>query len=775
MLIRRLLDASLGTGPVHASVLGLRRALRFPMLTVITYHRVHDSGARTPGDPDVIDATPRDFEQQLVFLARHFSPIGLADLRGYFRGGTLPPNPLLVTFDDGYRSCADVAKPILVRVGVPAAFFIATDYVARRRVFWWDALTYVLAHAQRRRFSIETPRRLDVELTDLQSAKQLLLRLIKDTPCLDIDAFLRRLAVAADVPWDDAVEQSLADQLVMTWDDVRGLRMTGMEIGSHTRTHRPLDTTSPSELSSELSGSRADLERELGEAVTAFSYPVRGPVQRQPLLRAAIGAAGYDLAFSYGTGAQPLWGDVDPLSIRRIAIDQAVTGPAFSALLTLPLRTFGTFRRSLSQPARRGPARRPVRASPPRPDPTHAGARPPAVVLGDLSLVRPLGSAGVPVILATAHGDEPALSSRLVSERLIIPELASPDTALAASALAAAGAELHRRWGRALPLFYGSDRHLQILYGAPAELPTHFLYSINEPGLAAALLDKGRFYELCVSAGLPVPATVVPPAGGSLDEAVAALREPLVVKPRCKSSVPGLLEALVTARAPALKKGKGKALVFERRADLLASAEVGRMREHLVIQELIATAPADLPSFHGFASPDGELLAWFTGLKVRTYPRFGGDSAFIELTRDPAVEALGREVVAKLGIRGPFKIDLIRSSTTGELLVMEVNARFTLWGHLGAAHGVNLPLVAYEYLVDGRAPASPPWYEPRWRWANLYRDYHAFREESSAGALTAARWVRSHLEGPTLYEAFAWDDPVPFLMWAGGMARAAVR
>jgi predicted ATP-grasp superfamily ATP-dependent carboligase/peptidoglycan/xylan/chitin deacetylase (PgdA/CDA1 family) len=770
MFIRRLLDASLGTGPVHGGVLGLRRALRFPMLTVITYHRVHDRQARTTGDPDVIDATPADFEQQLVFVSRHFSPIGLADLRAYFRGGSLPPNPLLITFDDGYRSCWDVARPILVRVGVPAAFFIATDYVTRRRVFWWDGLTHLLAHAQRRRFAVETPRRLDVDLADRESAKRLLLRLIKDTPCLDIDAFLRRLAVAADVPWDDAVERTLADELVMTWDDIRGLRMTGMEIGSHTRTHRPLDTMSPAELSSELAGSRADLERELGDAVQAFSYPVRGPLVRQPLLRAAIGAAGYDLAFSYGTGAQPLWGDVDPLSIRRIAIDRAVTGPAFSALLTLPLRTFVGSPRDLRHPARREAAPALARAPRARCAPARPGVRLPAVVLGDLSLVRPLGAGGVPVILVTSDGGDPALTSRLVSERVVIPELAAADRTLASAALAAAGADLRRRWGRPLPLFYGSDRHLQVLYGAPADLSESLLYTTNEATLAAALLDKGRFHELCVRAGLPVPPTVVP-STEPLDEAVAALREPLVVKPRCKSTAPGVLDALSLS----LKQPKGKAVVFERRADLLASDDVWRLRGQLVIQELIATAPADLPSFHGYVSAGGELLAWFTGLKVRTYPRFGGDSAFIELTRDPAVEALGREVVAKLGIRGPFKIDLIRSATTGALLVMEVNARFTLWGHLGAAHGVNLPLVAYEDLVDGRAPDAPPTYQPRWRWANLYRDYHAFREEASAGSLTAARWVRSHLEGPTLYEAFAWDDPLPFLLWAGGMARAAVR
>ena len=35
-------------------------------------------------------------------------------------GAPLPKNPVMVTFDDGYRSCHDVALPILRAVGMRA-------------------------------------------------------------------------------------------------------------------------------------------------------------------------------------------------------------------------------------------------------------------------------------------------------------------------------------------------------------------------------------------------------------------------------------------------------------------------------------------------------------------------------------------------------------------------------------------------------------------------------------------------------------------------------
>jgi D-aspartate ligase len=176
-----------------------------------------------------------------------------------------------------------------------------------------------------------------------------------------------------------------------------------------------------------------------------------------------------------------------------------------------------------------------------------------------------------------------------------------------------------------------------------------------------------------------------------------------------------------------------------------------------------------LCSFHGFAAPDRRLLAWFCGRKLRTYPAVAGESALLELVRDPALEAAGRDVATRLGLRGPFKIDLLRDEHSGRIYTLEVNARFNLWHHLGAAHGVNLPLVAYQLLVDGLEPTAPPLYQPRAQWLNFYRDFQAFRADPALGIGT---WLRSVLGLRTLHEIFAWSDPLPFLTWAGRVLRA---
>jgi predicted ATP-grasp superfamily ATP-dependent carboligase len=115
-------------------------------------------------------------------------------------------------------------------------------------------------------------------------------------------------------------------------------------------------------------------------------------------------------------------------------------------------------------------------------------------------------------------------------------------------------------------------------------------------------------------------------------------------------------------------------------------------------------------------------------------------------------------------MRGVFKIDLIRDARDGTLLVLEINARYSLWSYLGAVHGVNLPGVAYDVLVRGRTPA-PPDYQPRYRWLNLYRDAKACQEAHEDGPLRYVKWAASIASPRNVYEAFAWSDPRPFGAW----------
>lgn len=55
-------------------------------------------------------------------------------------GGLTPGGRyVMATFDDGYRNNSYVL-PVIRRHGVPITLFVATNYVAEQRAFWWDVV-----------------------------------------------------------------------------------------------------------------------------------------------------------------------------------------------------------------------------------------------------------------------------------------------------------------------------------------------------------------------------------------------------------------------------------------------------------------------------------------------------------------------------------------------------------------------------------------------------------------------------------------------------------
>jgi D-aspartate ligase len=387
--------------------------------------------------------------------------------------------------------------------------------------------------------------------------------------------------------------------------------------------------------------------------------------------------------------------------------------------------------------------------------------RPPAVVLGDLSLIRPVAMASIPLVLATPEPNDVALRSRHVAGYRVVPAFDDPSLDRAAEAIVDLGAMLHRALGRKVPLFYNSDKNLELIYRHREALAAHYLLRLNDEAIAWALHRKDLFYPLAERAGVRVPRTLQ--SSAAIDTDLEALRDPVLVKPKTKTAWRAIQRDLF--------EGHGKARVFFTKRALRHHPSFARHRDAVVVQEFLGGDVASLYSFHGYVGADGRLLAAYCGRKIRTFPAFAGESCFIELVKDADVDRVGRDVVRRLGLKGVFKIDLVRDGQTGMFYTLEVNARFNLWNHLGAACGVNLPAIAYDDLVAGQAPAADPVYVPHYRWVNLYRDYLAFREQRGRGTLGPSAWLGSLASPWVLHETFAWHDPGPFAQWAGEFVR----
>lgn len=275
---------------------------------IVMYHRFceGDDGLSTPVS---------SFIQQLDYLNEHYRIVPLSELAGYLASGSpAPPNLAVITIDDGYRDCYDIAFPILRERKIPATAFVVTDFVDRATWLWTDKVRYLTMRAPGSVLEAkidDQPLRitLDGGASRLESAQQVNteLKLISDDAK---DDAIRRIADSLGIELPDAPPSQFSS---LTWEQVCEMDSSGIEIGSHTVTHPILTRTSAEKLRYELRESRDRLESKLGHKVELLGYPngnYDAAVQEQ------AARAGYKCAVTADYGLNN--GGSDLLALKRI-------------------------------------------------------------------------------------------------------------------------------------------------------------------------------------------------------------------------------------------------------------------------------------------------------------------------------------------------------------------------------------------------------------------------------------------------------------------------
>jgi peptidoglycan/xylan/chitin deacetylase (PgdA/CDA1 family) len=106
---------------------------------------------------------------------------------------------------------------------------------------------------------------------------------------------------------------------IMTWDDLRAIRDSGMEIGSHGHRHVELDTVPSSAARDDVRQSR-DVLRQHGFSPQSFCYPFG---YANPVVRDIVARAGFTTACVVGRGLAD--SEQDLLRVRRLAIGHQTT------------------------------------------------------------------------------------------------------------------------------------------------------------------------------------------------------------------------------------------------------------------------------------------------------------------------------------------------------------------------------------------------------------------------------------------------------------------
>ena len=307
-------------------LIGADRLIRFIFrhrLLVVMYHGVTTADYQPP----VWTQLPfHVFEKQIKWLSRNFNPVTLSDVVSAIKyGKALPPNSVLVTFDDGLKNNYTVAYPVLKKYQVPGAIFLTVDFIGTDHFFWVDELYMALVEAKLQGVAID----LSFPVADscfkageIWDAYYVLVEFLKRAPEVERE---NRLKFIFDQVSIDR-QKYRNDFGLLSWNDVTTMDDEKLiEFGCHTATHKILTSISDENLENELLGAKQRMENKLGHKLNTFCYPNGGfGVDYSAEHRELLHSAGYVCAFSTNSGMFNVGSD-HPFSIPRIAAGNDLT------------------------------------------------------------------------------------------------------------------------------------------------------------------------------------------------------------------------------------------------------------------------------------------------------------------------------------------------------------------------------------------------------------------------------------------------------------------
>ena len=217
------------------------RARFFSGVVVLTYHGIRPRQVLAddlPFSPLHIDEDL--FEEHCAFYREHCDVIDMTAYREIIAGAALPPRPVLITFDDGYRNVITHALPTLRRYALPATFFLCSGPSRDAKLHWYDALA--------------------------RAEGEVAVAALRDGPYETWSHDVQRLPCNPRA--DDPV-------VVMSPPEIEALSsMPGMTIGCHTTWHPRLSAAPLATQLQELSSCIEHLRDWTGQTIDCVAYPV---------------------------------------------------------------------------------------------------------------------------------------------------------------------------------------------------------------------------------------------------------------------------------------------------------------------------------------------------------------------------------------------------------------------------------------------------------------------------------------------------------------------
>jgi peptidoglycan/xylan/chitin deacetylase (PgdA/CDA1 family) len=259
------------------------------------------------------------FRRDLETFLKFYQVIDLRDLVCSLRSGQpLPRNSLLLQFDDGFREVYDVVAPILWEKGVPATFFIISEFLDNMGMACANKASLLIEHLAR--IGRDARNKPVLEILADSRIKGTNLR----TALLSIDYakkdILDRIASAVEF---DFKAYLLKSQPYLTSQQVHKLIDMGFTIGAHSMDHPQYSGIPFQEQVQQTRKSIRSLRERFSLEYGAFAFPNGDDNMSDQFFKQIFEEGNVDVSF----GNVGLLRDVHPRHLPRLPMEKQSAPP----------------------------------------------------------------------------------------------------------------------------------------------------------------------------------------------------------------------------------------------------------------------------------------------------------------------------------------------------------------------------------------------------------------------------------------------------------------
>ncbi len=241
---------------------------------VFMLHHITEKDSKLIPTNEDLKVSPEFLEKIILkYKAKGFEFISLDQLNKIIKSDVIPERPFVAfTIDDGYLDNYTKALPVFERQQIPFAIFVATDFIDKKAILWWDSIEeLIMSHSSvvtsgGKRYSCES---YQERWNTFRYLRERILNLDPN----NLEYELKKMFSNYEIDWYEPIRKKS-----MSWEQVISLANHPLcTIGGHTISHPSLSKLNMDEALHEICEGKKRIEQKISQPVSYFAYPYGTP------------------------------------------------------------------------------------------------------------------------------------------------------------------------------------------------------------------------------------------------------------------------------------------------------------------------------------------------------------------------------------------------------------------------------------------------------------------------------------------------------------------